>query len=90
MGLQMHWRSIPELLARAGRAIRGAVSADPRPYPKRVTTMPNQFAHIELTTSDLKKAKQFYQKLFDWKLTDMPMGDGQPYTMIAVGTGPGG
>src|SRR5690349_16119298 len=52
--------------------------------------MPNSFAHIELTTSDLKKAKAFYKKLFDWKLTDMPMGDGPPYTMIAAGSGPGG
>ena len=52
--------------------------------------MANQFAHIELTTSDLGKAKKFYKKLFDWKLTDMPMGPGSVYTMIAPGKGPGG
>jgi uncharacterized protein len=54
--------------------------------------MPNAFAHIELTTSDLGAAKKFYKKLFDWKLTDMPMGPpGSPvYTMIAPGKGPGG
>jgi predicted enzyme related to lactoylglutathione lyase len=52
--------------------------------------MANQFAHIELTTSDLKKAKQFYAKLFAWKLTDMPMGSGGVYTMIAPGKGAGG
>ena len=47
--------------------------------------------HIELTTSDLGKAKKFYKKVFDWKLTDMPMGDsGGVYTMIAPGKGPGG
>jgi predicted enzyme related to lactoylglutathione lyase len=53
--------------------------------------MPNQFAHIELTTSDLGAAKKFYKKLFDWKLTDTPMGsDGAIYTMIATGKGAGG
>ena len=53
--------------------------------------MPNPFAHIELTTSDLGAAKKFYKKLFDWKLTDGPMGTtGGVYTMIAPGKGPGG
>ncbi len=53
--------------------------------------MANAFAHIELTTADLGKAKKFYKTLFDWKLTDMPMGDGGAvYTMIAPGKGPGG
>ena len=50
--------------------------------------MPNPFAHIELTTTDLGQAKKFYKKLFDWKLSDMPM---EPvYTMINPGKGPGG
>lgn len=53
--------------------------------------MANAFAHIELTTSDLGAAKKFYKKLFDWKLTDTPMGPGAGvYTMIAPGKGPGG
>lgn len=52
--------------------------------------MANPFAHIELTTIDLRAAKKFYKKLFDWKLTDMPMGDGPVYTMIAAGKEPGG
>jgi uncharacterized protein len=52
--------------------------------------MGNPFAHIELTTSDLGAAKKFYKKLFDWKLSDMPMGTGGVYTMIAPGKGPGG
>jgi predicted enzyme related to lactoylglutathione lyase len=53
--------------------------------------MANPFAHIELTTGDLGSAKKFYKKLFDWKLTDTPMGDtGGVYTMIAPGKGPGG
>jgi predicted enzyme related to lactoylglutathione lyase len=53
--------------------------------------MPNPFAHIELTTAELGPAKKFYKKLFDWKLTDTPMGpEGGVYTMIAPGKGPGG
>ena len=53
--------------------------------------MANPFAHIELTTSNLAAAKKFYKKLFDWKLPDMPMGEGAGvYTMIAPGKGPGG
>ena len=53
--------------------------------------MPNPFAHIELTTADLGKAKKFYKKLFDWKLTDESMGPGAGvYTMIATGKAPGG
>ena len=53
--------------------------------------MSNPFAHIELTTSDLGAAKKFYKKLFDWKLTDVPMGPGGAvYTMIAPGKGAGG
>ena len=49
--------------------------------------MPNAFAHIELTTDDLKAAQKFYGKVFAWKLSDMP---GMNYTMIDVGGGTGG
>jgi len=53
--------------------------------------MPNPFVHVELNTTDVAKAKQFYSKLFDWKLEDMPGDpDGEPYTMINVGEGTGG
>ena len=51
--------------------------------------MPNPFVHIELATNDLPKAKDFYSKLFSWKLEDMPMPEGT-YTMIKVGEGTGG
>jgi predicted enzyme related to lactoylglutathione lyase len=42
------------------------------------------FCWTELATSDLAKAKEFYEALFGWKLVeqDMPMGK---YTMIFVG-----
>jgi uncharacterized protein len=49
--------------------------------------MPNPFCHVELNTTDVKKAKDFYGKLFDWKLEAMPGGE---YTMIGVGEGVGG
>jgi uncharacterized protein len=53
--------------------------------------MANAFVHVELSTSDLGRAKEFYSKLFDWKLQDMPMpGGGGAYTMIDVGNGTGG
>src|SRR5215470_17191305 len=50
-------------------------------------SVPNPFCHVELNTTDVKKAKDFYAKLFDWKLEDMPGAD---YTMIRVGDGTGG
>ena len=52
--------------------------------------MANAFVHVELNTTDVDKAKAFYGKLFDWKLADMPMGDGSTYTTVGVGTGTGG
>lgn len=53
--------------------------------------MANPFVHIELQTSDLAKAKDFYSRLFDWKLEDIPAPGGEmPYTMINVGEGTGG
>jgi uncharacterized protein len=52
---------------------------------ERNDPMPNPFVHVELATNDLGKAKEFYQTLFDWKLEDTPMGDGDTYTMVEVG-----
>lgn len=52
--------------------------------------MANPFVHVELHTGDLKRAKEFYGKLFDWKLEDTPMPGGGSYTMINVGAGTGG
>jgi predicted enzyme related to lactoylglutathione lyase len=49
--------------------------------------MPNPFAHVELSTDDIKKAKKFYQAVFGWKLNDLPAME---YTMIDVGGGVGG
>lgn len=53
--------------------------------------MANPFVHVELQTSDLAKAKDFYSRLFDWKLEDIPATGGEmPYTLINVGGGTGG
>jgi len=54
------------------------------------TIAANPFVHVELGTTDVPKAKAFYSKLFDWKLTeDVPTPSG-PYTMIDAGDGTGG
>jgi predicted enzyme related to lactoylglutathione lyase len=51
--------------------------------------MANPFVHMELMSTDIDKAKDFYGRMFDWKLEDMPMED-MTYTMIRVGEGTGG
>jgi len=51
--------------------------------------MANPFIHVELNTTDVDKAKEFYGKLFDWTMEDIPMKD-FAYTMIKVGQGTGG
>ena len=50
--------------------------------------MANPFVHVELNTQDVGKAKDFYGKLFDWQLEDMP--GGMDYTLIKVGEGTAG
>lgn len=57
--------------------------------------MPNPFVHIELMANDPDQARNFYGKLFDWKLDDMeirrgPEDNGMVYTIIRVGEGTGG
>ena len=52
--------------------------------------MPNPFVHVELNTTDVEKAKAFYDKLFDWQMEDMAMGPSGSYTMITTGGTGGG
>ena len=53
--------------------------------------MPNPCVHVELATTNVKKAKGFYGKLFAWKMQDIPNeAAGGSYTMIDVGKGTGG
>ena len=53
--------------------------------------MGNPFVHVELSTTNVAKAKAFYTKLFNWKLNNYPMPTpGGDYTLINVGQGTGG
>ncbi len=52
--------------------------------------MGNPFVHVELNTTDVAGAKEFYSQLFDWTLEDMAMGPSETYTLIKVGDGTGG
>jgi len=45
--------------------------------------MANAFVHNELNTTDVGKAKDFYGKLFDWQLEEMP--GPMAYTLIKIG-----
>lgn len=42
-----------------------------------------QFCWNELSTTDVKKAKDFYGKVFGWEFDDTEMGD-MTYTMVKV------
>jgi predicted enzyme related to lactoylglutathione lyase len=66
---------------------REGLARRPPPTQTRSLHVANAFAHIELSTDDLAKAKTFYKKVFAWKLED---SKGAPYTMINVGEGTGG
>jgi uncharacterized protein len=52
--------------------------------------MANPFVHLELSTPDVAKAKEFYGKLFNWTFTDNDMGGGMIYTTFTPDSGPGG
>src|SRR5580658_119044 len=45
---------------------------------------PGSFCWVELGTTDAKAAKAFYGGLFGWHPDDMPMGNGQFYTMLQI------
>ena len=49
--------------------------------------MAANFGHIELITQNLDKAKDFYQKLFGWKVRDLP---DLPYSLFNEQTPPTG
>ncbi len=52
--------------------------------------MANPFVHVELMTTDLDRAKDFFGKLFGWKLEDATGAGDMTYIMIKVGQGTGG
>jgi len=49
--------------------------------------MGNPIVHMEIPVTDLKKAKEFYSKLFGWKVDLIPEMD---YALFETGTPPGG
>lgn len=51
--------------------------------------MGNGFCHVELSTSDLKAAREFYGQMFDWQIQEFPGGE-QPYFLVNTGSEPGG
>jgi hypothetical protein len=53
-------------------------------------TMANPFVHLELNTTDLKKAQAFYGGLFGWEFQDMDMGPMGIYSTFKPDSGPGG
>lgn len=48
---------------------------------------PGAFCWIELGTSDAAGAKAFYDGLFGWTATDMPVGPDMTYSMMRLGGG---
>jgi predicted enzyme related to lactoylglutathione lyase len=40
------------------------------------------FCWVELATKDGPAAKKFYTSLFDWRVNDMPIGEGETYSML--------
>lgn len=51
--------------------------------------MKNTFGWMQLGTSDPKKAKDFYGKLFEWSLTEKTMHNKEGYSFIEVDAGEG-
>ena len=53
--------------------------------------MGNPFCHVELSTDNPGKAREFYAKVFSWSFEDSPSPvPGGTYTHIKVGEGTGG
>jgi predicted enzyme related to lactoylglutathione lyase len=50
--------------------------------------MGNPFCWMELISHDLDGAVEFYSKIFDWEISDMPGGP-MPYKMVTTGKEPG-
>jgi predicted enzyme related to lactoylglutathione lyase len=57
--------------------------------PAKGTDMSNPFVHLELSTSDVAKAKDFYTAMFGWTYQDSPSAAGT-YSTFKPSSGPGG
>jgi predicted enzyme related to lactoylglutathione lyase len=52
--------------------------------------MSGSFSYLELHTHAPAQAREFYRRLFDWKLSDMEIPGMATYTSIDTGAGPSG
>jgi hypothetical protein len=52
--------------------------------------MANPFVHLELNTTDLKKAQEFYGGMFGWQFQDNDMGPMGIYSTFKPDKEPGG
>ncbi len=51
---------------------------------ERAEYTPGTFCWPELVAADADKAKEFYNGLFSWEITDNPIGEDQVYSMAAI------
>jgi predicted enzyme related to lactoylglutathione lyase len=51
---------------------------------ERTSYTPGTFSWTDLTTTDQGAAKEFYSALFGWQANDVPMGEGQFYSMMQL------
>lgn len=51
----------------------------------RTSHPPGTFSWVDLQTTDLEAAKDFYSGLLGWEFEDMPAGDGNIYSMARIG-----
>lgn len=47
--------------------------------------MPNRVSHFEIHADNIERCKDFYIKVFGWKMIAYPMGDGTTYWAIETG-----
>lgn len=52
--------------------------------PQITTHAPGTFCWFELATSDQDAARAFYSKLFDYEISDSPIGEGETYTIMKL------
>lgn len=50
--------------------------------PSVLSHSPGSFCWIELATTDVTAARAFYTALFGWDVHEMPMGEGEVYTIF--------
>jgi predicted enzyme related to lactoylglutathione lyase len=51
---------------------------------KRMSYEPGTFSYAELATTDIADAKRFYGGLFGWGYEDVPVHEGEPYTVARI------